>query len=343
MLGSIRFLRRTDMSEDRLSDLSLGDLRFFEATLRLRTLKDAARECGVRKSAASRILARLREALGDPLFVRSNPHLIATPRAERLKPFVRRILSQTEALRPSEALSPTTIHRTFRIAAGVNAAYAFCMPVVERIAQLAPHARISIGFVPGNLVFQELERGTLDLAFMPVVPMPETMHTMTIAVNRLVTLVRAGHELLERAREGTLSPEAVNAYPRIEVTTALRLVERRRIQAETNRLYGPHLGGECVLRIPYLLPALDLLSRTDMTLTLSWRAAERLLSTDPRFAVLPLEEESPAYPVRIVWHERQEDDPESVWLRGLFRSALHREEDEALLSDLAVPLGIDAQ
>lgn len=323
------------MSDDRLYELSLSDLRFFEAALRLRTLKDAARECGVGKSAASRILARLREALGDPLFVRSNPHLIATPRAERLQPFVRRMLAQTEALRPAETLTPTAMDRTFRIAAGVNAAYAFCMPVVERLAELAPHVRLAIGFVPGSQVFQELERGTLDLAFMPVVPMPETMSTMTIAANRLVTLVRQGHALLEQASLGKLTREAVSGYPRIEVTTALRQVVRRSDREESDRVYGPHLGGECVLRIPYLLPALDLLSRSDMTMSLSWRAAERLLATDPRFAVLPLEEESPAYPVRIVWHEREEDDPECAWLRGLFRSVNHREEEEKFLAGYA--------
>lgn len=311
------------MHEDRLSDLSLGDLRFFEAAVRLRTFKAAARECGIGKSAASRIYARLREALQDDLFIRSNPHLIPTPRAKEAVLHVRRALAQMEALRPVEALQPVAMRRSFRIAAGVNAAYAFCTPVLERIYELAPHVRISIGFVTGDIVFHELERGTLDLAFMPVVPMPDTMRTMTIAANRLITLVRKGHPLTV---PGTTA--RVADFPSIEVTTALRSVERRSDRERAERLYGAHLGGECVLRLPFILPALDLLAAGDMTMTLSLRAAERLLQHDERFAVLDLEGEAKSYPVRLVWHERHENDPEHLWLRGLFRS-IHYREDEA--------------
>jgi|GEM_PF-9337 Anthranilate phosphoribosyltransferase len=81
-----------------------------DALLSRRNVTLAAKDLGVQASAMSRILAYLREELGDPLFIRSGRGLVPTPFAEALRPRVRAVAAQLETLferaaagRPAEA------------------------------------------------------------------------------------------------------------------------------------------------------------------------------------------------------------------------------------------------
>ena len=64
--------------------LDLNLLKTFDAVMQTRSASAAARLLGVSQSAVSHALARLREATGDPLFIRSAGRMEPTPRALRL-------------------------------------------------------------------------------------------------------------------------------------------------------------------------------------------------------------------------------------------------------------------
>src|SRR3954470_6874841 len=79
----------------------------------------AARRLGLSPSAASRALARLREATGDPLLVRSGRGLVPTSRALALREHVRRLVHDAEAvLRPAGQLDLQRLTRTFTLRTG---------------------------------------------------------------------------------------------------------------------------------------------------------------------------------------------------------------------------------
>ncbi|WP_019647214.1 glycosyl transferase family protein [Novispirillum itersonii] len=69
-----------------------------DALLSRRNVTQAAQDLGVQTSAMSRLLAQLREELGDPLFVRSGRGLVPTPFAEALRPRVRAVAASLDAL-----------------------------------------------------------------------------------------------------------------------------------------------------------------------------------------------------------------------------------------------------
>lgn len=319
-----------------LSTLSLAELAFFESVCRHQSLKGASVELDINKSSASRMLAHLREVLDDPLFIRSHPNLIPTETAARVLPSVRTILVNARMLVPMKHLRVGEISRTFLIGAGVNAAHAFCLPVIDKLLDIAPNVRLAIDFTDGDKIFHALEVGELDMAFLPLIPLPDNIHTMTIGTNRLTTLVRRGHPLYEKyLQDGVVTVEDTKPYRRIEVKSAMRGAARKMDREAIFRYYAPHLEGEKTLSISYALCALDLALRHDMLVTFSLRAAKRLVETDDRFVILPLAEDTECYPVRLVWHERQDEDQEAKWLRGLLRAVNLQEDPEAasLLSD----------
>jgi len=82
-----------------LESLTKGRLLVaLNALLSRRNVTKAAHDLGVQTSALSRMLAQLREELGDPLFVRSGRGLVPTPFAESLRPRVHAVAKELEAI-----------------------------------------------------------------------------------------------------------------------------------------------------------------------------------------------------------------------------------------------------
>lgn len=78
-----------------------------DALLSRRNVTLAAKDLGLQTSALSRLLGQLREELGDPLFVRTGRGLVPTPFAEALRPRVRAVAMELEALfGPQTAVKP---------------------------------------------------------------------------------------------------------------------------------------------------------------------------------------------------------------------------------------------
>ena len=74
-------------------DVDFNTLRALHHLLEARSVTRAARRLGITQPSMSRTLARLRDILGDPLFVSSGRVLEPTPFALALVPDVQRALS----------------------------------------------------------------------------------------------------------------------------------------------------------------------------------------------------------------------------------------------------------
>lgn len=219
-------------STESLLRLSLNDLLFLEALVRLESLKDAADEFGLTRASASRTLARLRAAAGEPLFVRSNPNLVPTPEARRLATAIRRLRLVTRELAPPGAPEPLTLARHFTIGAGENATYAFCLPVIERLNTIAPRVSVSIEHFEPERLFELLQSGKLDIAFYPQEVLPPHFESAVLSTNNIVAMVRREHPLLDLARERELTLGDLEAYPKIRVSSA---VARPKTTSPTSR------------------------------------------------------------------------------------------------------------
>ena len=95
-------------------DLNL--LLVLHTVLAERNVARAAERLHVTPSAVSNALARLRDALGDPLVTRKGRGTVLTPRANELGPGIARALAEIERALDAAPFDPATCKRTFTVA-----------------------------------------------------------------------------------------------------------------------------------------------------------------------------------------------------------------------------------
>src|SRR5580765_2560314 len=104
------------MHEMQSADANL--LLALDALLREGSVTAAARRMNVSPPAMSHTLARLRETVGDPLFVRAGNRLVPTPRAVAMRERVARVANEIgDLLRSEQPLDVAALERTFVVRA----------------------------------------------------------------------------------------------------------------------------------------------------------------------------------------------------------------------------------
>src|SRR5215510_4769417 len=100
-----------------LNRLDLNLLRVFDAVMEERSVLRAAQRICLSQSAVSHALARLREMLGDELFIRTTTGMQPTARALAMAPLIRDAGGSLEAAIGLPKFEPGTSTRRFTIAA----------------------------------------------------------------------------------------------------------------------------------------------------------------------------------------------------------------------------------
>lgn len=147
--------------------MELEDLRIFMEIAESGGISTAARRLGVSKSVVSRQLARLEEALGSQLVVRTTRGAALTEAGATFREHAARITGELEAAR--DALAPEgALRGLLRVAAPLSGGPAIVAPVLAELARRNPllhiHARYSDRFV--DLVAEGFDLG-IRLGILP--------------------------------------------------------------------------------------------------------------------------------------------------------------------------------
>lgn len=280
-----------------------------------RSVSRAARRLGLSQSATSHALARLRETLGDPLFVRAPGGLVPTTRAEAIRSSLASGLAALEqSFQFQPKFDPATARHTFRIGSSDYAEHVIMPALLTRMATIAPNLDVWASSAPLDTT-EALAGGALDLVLAPKRVGDERvdgLYTAELWSDHFVGVVRRGHPLMRgkltldrfaRARHAFIAPRG---RPGGVVDDALRKRGRaRRIAFTTaNFLVAPQVVAE-----------------TDLVLTLAARVARSFAESMP----LTLFEPPLAlagFQVSMFWHERMHADPAHQFLRAeLVRAA----------------------
>ena len=150
-----------------LAALDLNLLVAFERLLAHRSVTEAARQLGVTQPAMSRTLARLRDALTDPLFVRDGRALVPTARALALQSKVEAAVQAATLVFEREApFEPASARGAVTLALGDETQNAFADVILSEIWRAAPGLDIRLR----RLTFESVgegRRGEIDLALTP--------------------------------------------------------------------------------------------------------------------------------------------------------------------------------
>jgi DNA-binding transcriptional LysR family regulator len=277
------------------------------ALLSERSVSRAAKRIGLSQSATSHALARLRDLLGDPLFVRAPGGLVPTARAEAMANPLAVALSTLETtLMAPPAFDPRTTSRTFHVGASDYAEHVVMPTLLRRLAKVAPGMQV---LVRPNMPdpMGALARGELDLVIDPARASGpgDRYRTAELWRDHFVGVVRRGHPL----SRGKMTVERFAAA-------------RHAFVAPRGRLGGvvddalEKLGRSrrIAFATPNFLVAPVVVAKTDLVITLAARVANEFARILPLVVFNP-PFELPGFRIASFWHERQHADPSHAFLR----------------------------
>lgn len=192
--------------EQHLRQFDLNLLLVFHCVMQERSVSRAALALNMSQPALSGALARLRQATGDALFVRSGRSgMQPTPFALQLaQPVAQALGSISQRLRTSDVFDASTSSKHFTLAM-LDVAELYFMPqLVAYCSEVAPHVRIaahaphaSHAAVSGLGSVQEaLRQGAVDLAIGAFEDMPQGAMQQLLFEQDFVLIARQGHSQL---------------------------------------------------------------------------------------------------------------------------------------------------
>src|SRR5258708_16202214 len=163
--------------------IDLNLFRVFDAMMLHRSVRRASQILSVTPSAVSHALSRLRQSIGDELFIRSEFGMQPTRRALDLASGVREGLEKIELALRGEESAPVDALRTFRIAACEYACMVILPSLAERLAKSAPHVDLRV--FPSNRldVGRQLEKGHADRVIGRFNKLPEGIRLSTLLLD----------------------------------------------------------------------------------------------------------------------------------------------------------------
>jgi DNA-binding transcriptional LysR family regulator len=291
-----------------LGNLDLNLLRVFDAVARERHVTRAAERLHLSQPAVSNALARLRQALGDELFLRRpggvEPTALALTLAAPVADALDRIAEAISAQAPFDAAST---RRVFTLAFSEYAEAVLAPPLLARMAQDAPHALLAIRHADRTNWEALLEADAATMA-VAVLPEPPAIYTrLRLLPEAFCTLMRPDHPLAE----GELTLERFIGVPHL-----LHSPNGSRDGAMDVALAATGQPRRLGAVVAHLSAVPEILKRTDMIISLSARlavhlaAAHGLVMREPPITLRHTR-------LSLVFHRRFEADSGHAWLRRL--------------------------
>ena len=311
------------MSADRI-DLNL--LRVFDAIFEDRNLALAGKRLNLSQSAISHALGRMRDVLGDDLFVRTGRGMEPTVRALAMATQVRGALAQIKAALGVDRFDPALARRTFVLAANDYITALLLARLSQRLRAEAPLVDIVVRPSTRLDLAGQIDVGRIDAAIGIFADVPRRFRSIDIWEQTDVLLLHREHPIAERP----LTHEDLLTYPLVAVSQGGEeegavsgfIVERGLArQSEMfdrealNRGFIDYAAVPRVrMAVAHSLAIPALLRHSDM-LALVPSSLGRELSRNDELKLRATPYACPDVTVRAVWHERNDADPGLQWLR----------------------------
>jgi DNA-binding transcriptional LysR family regulator len=302
----------------RAFDLNL--LRVFDAVMAEGSLTRAAQTLSMTQPAVSHAVRRLREALGDELFVRDAHGVNPTPRAEALWPHLRAALGALRQVLAPASFDPRRDAVQMRLAMADATAALLAPHLVAAIESTQALANLRILPLTTRDPRRLLEGAEVDLAvgFFPeavtgIAAQGQESHLRVarLYASRYVCVMRAGHPLASApmtldtycAAHHLLVSFSGRAHGFVDQALSA-LGRQRRIVLTVNQFFT---AGRVVARS-------DLLTVLPEGFVAATGYQDQLVTRELPLALGPVN-------VEMIWHLRHDADPAHAWLRQQVQAA----------------------
>lgn len=290
------------------SGIDLNLLRLMQVVDQEGSVTRAAQRLGLSQPAVSNGLARLRRALGDPLFVRSSTGMEPTPRARRVLEALDSAMGLIRlGLREGVEFDPAVATDEFSLLVSDLGELTYLPRLMEHVEQHAPGCRLRVRQLARGGYAEALEAGRADLA-VGYLPHPRgSLRSRRLFTDRFVCMLRAGHPALEQ-------PFTLERYLALSHVAVSRAGGREGLV--TTMLAGLGAERRIALVIPHFAAAPGVVAATDLAVAVPSQLAD--VYAGAGVVTLPLPFDVPRIEIALYWHDRLQEDPASRWLRGVF-------------------------
>jgi len=311
-----------------MSEVDLNLLRVFDTLFEQRSVTRTATRLGLTQSAISHALGRLRQILGDPLFVRGRGGLQPTARALEIAPGVREGLVQLRSALSPSLFDPATAHRQFNISAGSYFCALLLPDVIARARTMAPGVSFRI-LTPGSDLLASLDEGMVDIALGSFGKVPARLVMEPLHREELVWIASTKNPLVGG---GTVDPTLLADQPRLHISGGGPLhnsnafaaeggLERRVIAAAGNPDENGRERREGVRTAVYdVLTAMAVVGRSDLVALVPRGFAVRNAERDGLIIIEP-QGTGNGIDMAVLWHSKQGEDAGLAWLRELIHAS----------------------
>jgi DNA-binding transcriptional LysR family regulator len=307
-----------------LGMIDLNLFRVFDELMLHRSVRKASQILSVTPSAVSHALSRLRQSIGDELFIPTESGMQPTQRALELASGVREGLQKLELALNRKGPAPPNALRTFSIGATDYPSVVILPSLIKKLAKSVPDLELRVFSSDHIDVVQQLENGRADLVIGSFAELPAGVRRSTLLREDEVIAVRTGHPLTlgrvtkQRLLEfpqivvgptGVIGNES-DGFPgedrkgkQVSVESALKEFQYGRISP----------GGRAAVCVPTFAAVAPFLQMSDMVAILPRRIALWAATNAPLVLL------DPPYPpviieIEMLWHQDADQDQGLRWL-----------------------------
>jgi DNA-binding transcriptional LysR family regulator len=290
-----------------ISRLDLNLLRVFHHLLQQGRVSAVAPLLGMSQPAVSSALGRLRTALGDDLFLRTQNGMAPTPYALQLaEPVALALETLQQALNVRAAFDPAYSTRRFTVAMSDVGEMYFLPVLMKTLADKAPGVTVQVVSVSAPSLKEDMASGRIDLAMGLLPQLQAGYFQQALFHQNYICLMRKSHPL---AAKKTLSLQAFTSAKHVRVVAAG--TGHGRVDAALKK---QNLQRNVPLTVPHYVALGAVLQHSDLIATVPQRFAERILKPfELTLRDLPLAVDESS--IHQFWHGRLHRDPGHQWLR----------------------------
>ncbi len=310
-----------------LKNVDLNLLVVFEAIYSAGNISHAAVRLGSSQPAVSNSLTRLRELVGDPLFVRGKRGVDPTVKAKQMITPVRDALGLIgRQLSVGPELDLANYERIFRVMMMDLLEPIIFPPVLAEISKEAPGISIEC-LAPNPNAADELRAGTIDIACFTFPANPTEIVTVPLDEAAVTVIARKNHPGIR----GKFTAKTFMSLNHIALTRELRAMGN-----VDKDLVAHGLTRKVVYMVNRVWSMAPMVERSDLIAIVPSRFAHEV-SRNFDIDLHPVPFNASAQYNYLMWHSRHEHDIGHKWLRDAMLAAFANHSVDGFRNELPKP------
>lgn len=287
-----------------IQQLDLNLLRVFQTLYIEQNMTRTGEVLHITPSAVSHAVRRLREALDDPLFKRSQNKMLPTPACQRMAPEIIETLNKLQQLLQEWGeFDPLQSTHNFRVGMHEALEASVIPKLSNKLDQLAPSISFSSIKITRSNMVRDLASGHFDIVLDAKLPTKAPIHEQKLFANSFVVMVNKNHPLAKKLdRKSYLEATHINVSSRPNGMSVVdSMFDAKGLQRSSK------------VRCQNYYAATQAVKYSDKLLTLPKVLAEQFLDDDMLLVELPFS--IPSFAMHAYWHQNTDQDPAHVWFR----------------------------